>query len=287
MSAREEVQVRFTFRTAVLAAVLALNAASAFGAKIDVVFYDSRFGTYDDQTGEFTQLSTLPIAHSAGVASMNGLVYLEDMGTELFTVDPVTGAWALVGSTDLRTTAGAFAGSDAGLFEIDYSSNLFSINPLNGQGTLIGSLGIAANNGQYDTSLSADLNYLYYTAGMAGHADELYRIDPRTGLASDLGSTGITGIAGSALVNGNLELFQYGQSTNYSWFAPVGSTGFTRGRVLPISIVDGGAVYSPVSTAGAQPVATPEPSTIWLFAGGGLLLLCSRMLVVYNKHRSR
>jgi hypothetical protein len=287
MSAWEAVQVRFSFRTAVLTAVLALNAASAFGAKIDVVFYDSRFGTYDDQTGEFTQLSTLPIAHSAGVAAMNGLVYLEDMGTELFTVDPVTGAWALMGSTDLHTTAGAFAGSDAGLFEIDYSSNLFSINPLNGQGTLIGSLGIAANNGQYDTSLSADLNYLYYTAGMAGHADELYRIDPRTGLASDLGSTGITGIAGSAIVNGNLELFQYGQGTNYSWFAPVGSTSFTRGRELPISIVDGGIVYSPVSTTGAQAVATPEPSTIWLFAGGGLLLLCSRMLVVYNKRRSR
>ena len=109
-----------------LAAALALNAASAFGATIDVVFYDSRFGTYDDQTGVFTQLSNLPVAHSAGVASMNGLVYLEDMGTELFTVDPVTGDWALVGSTNLQTTSGAFAGSNAGLFEIDYSSTLFS-----------------------------------------------------------------------------------------------------------------------------------------------------------------
>jgi len=279
--------VRLSLKTAVLAAVLALNAASAFAATIDVVFYDSRFGTYDDQTGVFTQLSTLPVAHSAGVASMNGLVYLEDMGTELFTVDPVTGDWALVGSTNLQTTAGAFAGSNAGLFEIDYSSNLFSINPLTGRGSLIGSLGLAANNGQFDTSLSADMNYLYYTAGLAGHADELYRIDPRTGLATDLGSTGVTAIAGSALVNGNLELFQYGQSTNYSWVAPVGSTGFTQGRQLPISIVDGGTVNSPVSTSGAEAFATPEPSTIWLFGGGGLLLLCSRMLMVYNKRRSR
>jgi len=279
--------VRFSFRTAVLASALALNAVSAFSATIDVVFYDSRFGTYDDQTGVFTQLSTLPVAHSAGVASMNGLVYLEDMGTELFSVDPVTSDYTLVGSTNLPTTAGAFAGSNAGLFEIDYSSNLYSINPLSGQGSLIGSLGIAANNGQYDTSLSADLNYLYYTAGAAGHADDLYRIDPTTGLATDLGSTGVTGIAGSALVNGNLELFQYGQSTNYSWLAPAGSTSFTRGRQLPISIVDGGAVYSPGATTGAEAIATPEPSTVWLLGGGGLLLLCSRMLMVYNKRRSR
>lgn len=279
--------MRFSFKTAVFAAALALNAASAFGARIDVVFYDSRFGTYDDQTGVFTQLSNLPVAHSAGVASMNGLVYLEDMGTEVFTVDPVTGDWALVGGTNLQTTSGAFAGSDSGLFEIDYSSNLFSINPLTGQGTLVGSLGIAANNGQYDTSLSADMNYLYYTAGLAGQADELYRIDPRTAIATDLGSTGVTGIAGSALVNGKLELFQYGQSTNYSWLAPVGSTGFVQGRQLPISIVDGGAVYSPASTTGAEGVTAPEPSTIWLFGGGALLLLCSRMLTLYNKRRSR
>ncbi|HEU5021285.1 MAG TPA: hypothetical protein VFT60_05325 [Bryobacteraceae bacterium] len=279
--------VRFSFKTAVLAAVLALNALSAFGATIDVVFYDNRFGTYNDQTGVFTQLSTLPVAHAAGIASMNGLVYLEDMGTELFTVDPITGDWALMGSTDLQTTAGAFAGSNAGLFEIDYSSNLFSINALTGQGTLIGSIGIAANNGHYDTSLSADTDYLYYTAGPAGHADELYRIDPRTGLATDLGSTGVTGIAGSALVDGQLELFQYGQSTNYSWLAPAGSTGFTRGRQLPISIVDGGTVYSPLSTSGAEGIATPELSTQWLLGGGGLLVLFSRLLTIYDKRRSR
>ncbi|HVW12082.1 MAG TPA: PEP-CTERM sorting domain-containing protein [Bryobacteraceae bacterium] len=280
--------MRFSFRTVVFAAALTLNAVSAFGATIDVVFYDSRFGTYDDQTGVFTQLSTLPIAHSAGVASMNGLVYLEDMGTELFTVDPVTGDYTLVGSTNLTTTSGAFAGSASGLFEIDYSSNLFSINPLTGQGTLVGALGIAANSGNYDTSLSADLNYLYYTAGQTGQADELYRVDSRTGIATDLGSTGVTGIAGSALVNGNLELFQYGQGTNYTYSAPVGSTGFTQGRQLPISIVDGGTVYTPALNTGADSEsATPEPSTMWLLGGGGLLVLLSRLLVVYDKRRSR
>lgn len=288
MSASEEFHVRFSFRTAVLTAILAVHAGVALGSSIDVVFYDSRFGSYDDQTGVFTQLSTLPIAHSAGVASMNGLVYLEDMGTELFTVDPVTGDYTLVGSTNLTTTAGAFAGSASGLFEIDYSSNLFSIDPLNGQGTLVGSLGIAANNGHYDTSLSADLNYLYYTAGLAGQADELYRVDQRTGLATDLGSTGVTGIAGSALVDGNLELFQYGQSKNYSYFAPVGSIGFTQGRQLPISIIDGGAVYAPVSTTGADAgVLVPEPSTMWLLGGGGLLVILSRLLMAYDKRRSR
>ena len=192
-----------------------------------------------------------------------------------------------MGNTNLQTTAGGFAGSNAGLFEIDYSSNLFSINPLTGQGSLVGSLGIAANNGQYDTSLSADMNFLYYTAGLAGRADELYRIDTRTGLATDLGSTGLTAIAGSALVNGNLELFQYGQSTNYSWVAPVGSTGFTRGRQLPISIVDGGTVYSSILMIFFYDMATTEIYTIWLFVGGGLLLLFSRMLMVYNKRRSR
>jgi hypothetical protein len=46
-------------------------------------------------------------------------------------------------------------------------------------------------------------------------------------------------------------------------------------------------VYSPVSTSGAEALAAPEPSTIWLFAGGGVLVLFSRLLQAHHKRRSR
>ena len=101
-----------------------------------------------------------------------------------------------------------------------------------------------ANNGSWDTSLSDDGTNLYFTAGGGGSIDELYRINTTTGVATDLGSTGVSGIAGSAIVNGELELFQYhwDGSTDHIYNAALGATDFTAGAVLQTQIVDGGTI---------------------------------------------
>jgi hypothetical protein len=82
-----------------------------------------------------------------------------------------------------------------------------------------------------DTSLSFDGTSLLYTAGGSGQNDDF---------ATDLGSTGIIGIAGSAFVDGTLELYQYGQAVNYIFAAPDESVNFTRVAQRGAQIMDGG-----------------------------------------------
>jgi hypothetical protein len=252
-------------------------AASLQAATIDVIFYDNRIGTVNDTTGAYAQIATLPVSASSGIAALNGMLYVENMGSDLYEVDPGTGISSLVGPTGLSTTSGAFAGAASGFFEIDYSSNLYSIDPLTGKAMLVGATGLQANNGGYDTSLSDDGSSLLYTAGRPGQADELYRINIGTGIATDLGSTGVTGIAGSAFVNGELELFQYGQSQNYIYSAPDGSVDFLQESILGAQIVDGGAVFSNVESSDQSSGVAPEPGAAQLLILG-LLLLCYRRI---------
>ncbi len=239
----------------VAAAVLASTAAPA--ATIATVFYDNRFGTVDSSTGAYTQISTLPVNKAAGIAVDKGIYYVEDLADNLLAVNPVTGAAQVLGNTGQNLDFVVFAGGNQGLYGIDYQSNLYSFNPKNGAATLVGPTGLAPNNGYDDTSLSFDGSSLLYTAGPAGHVDQLYRINIATGLATSLGATGVTAIAGSAFFNGNLDLFQYGQSTNYIYSASDGSTDFIRDTVLRTQIVDGGVAEQPM---------TPEPEYLGLAA---------------------
>lgn len=198
------------------------------------------------------------------------------MDERLFTLDPINNTAHLVGIGGINTTSAAFTGGNNGLFEIDYLSNLYSIDPQTGRAALIGATGLPANNGNFDTSLSTDGHSLLYTAGRAGANDELYMIDAATGHATDLGSTGVTAIAGSAFVNGQLELYQYGQAKNYIYTASYGSVNFSRKSQLYAQIVDGG-VDSSVFAAGASiDSATPEPASIWLMAIIMLHLISAR-----------
>lgn len=254
-----------------------------FGDMLGVDFFDQRFGTLDDTTGAFTQVSTLPISGgAAGLAAMDGLYYLEDFGNNLFTIDPQTGAASQVGNTGMNLWASAFAGTGSGLYEVDQSSDLFSINSLTGAATEIGPTGLTPTNGAYDTSLSSDGTWLFYTAGQPGQPDELYQISPLTGFATDLGSTGVTGVAGSAFVNGQLELFQYGQGADYIYSAPdaallngsllSNSVSFTQGAQLDAGaqIIDGGAILSVNGADPAGIASAPEPAT-FVLAGSGLI----------------
>ena len=265
-------------------AAFVLLSAAARASQLDVIFYDNRFGTIDTSTGAYSQISTLPIGKAAGIASSNGSFYVEDLANNLLLVDPVTGASRVLGNTGLGLRFVGFAGGDSGLYGIDYASDLYSFNGVNGAATLVGNTGLAPNNGQFDTSLSFDGTSLLYTAGRPGSKDEIYRINLATAIATDLGNTGVTGIAGSAFSDGKLDLFQYGQLANYMYTAADGSTTFSRGAVLGATIVDGGVPAPSISTATSvsTPAPVPESGTV-IMAASGLLALA---LLVRRKRES-
>jgi Tol biopolymer transport system component len=241
---------------------------------IDVVFDGSQFGTIDSASGAYTQISNIPVSEAAGAASVLNMLYVEDIYSNLLSIDPNTGIATLIGNSGMNLTATVFGGGVNGLFELDPSSNLYSVSAATGQATLIGQTGLPTNNFSYDTSLSSDGSYLYYTAGPAGGLDELYRIDTTTGATTDLGTTGVKSIAGSAFVDGQLDLFQYGQSTNYIYSAPDGSTQFTQGPVLGAQIIDGGAVIADAATLDVPANGTaPEPGSFALAISGSALAL--------------
>jgi hypothetical protein len=246
----------------------ALAAVPVCADQLYSVFYDNRFGTIDSATGAFTQIGTLPIAQSAGIAYDNGSLFAQSIQSELIHIDPLSGVSSIIGSSAMPLSSVGFAGGLDGLFEVDTLSNLYSINPGTGAATLVGATGLVANYGDWDTSLSDSGAGLYFTEGGGGAIDELYELDPITGVATDLGSTGVTGIAGSAIVDGDLELFQYNQSTDYIYVAPLGSTDFTAGPVLSARIVDGGTVIETPEDNSGQSLATPEPLSSLLIGSG-------------------
>ncbi|NDJ13255.1 MAG: hypothetical protein EBY17_19005 [Acidobacteriia bacterium] len=214
---------------------------------------------------------------------MNGLLYLEDFGSNLYTVDTLTGSTNLVGNSSGTLQFAAFAGGNNGLFAVGYDANLYAINASTAQATRVGATGLSANNGRYDTSMAFDGTNLYYTQGSSGSADLLYSIDPTTGVARSVGSTGITGVAGSAYVDGRLELYQYGQKKNYVYSAPVLTTSFTRGAQLNAEILVGGTTLNLKSqtlqlTSSLQlDVAAPEPASF--------LLLCVPLLLLWYRRK--
>ena len=76
-----------------------LVAAGLQASTLDVIFYDNRVGTMNDATGTYTDLTTLPISASAGIASVNGLLYIETWG-------PISMWWTLTPALSTGRTHG-------------------------------------------------------------------------------------------------------------------------------------------------------------------------------------
>lgn len=262
---------RTALQFCVITAFLGVSAVPAAAGTIYSVFYDSRFGAIDSATGAFTQIGTLPIANASGIGAFQNELFVQSVQGELLAVDPATGAATVIGNSDLSSTSVIFAGGSNGLFEFDSQSGLFSVNPATGVATLIGVTGLPVNNGGWDTSMSDDGTNLFVTVGGGGATDELYQVNATTGLATDLGSTGVSGIAGSAIVGNDLDLFQYNAGTNFIYSAPLGSNDFSPGAALSVQIVDGGVV---IGAGGdfSSAASTPEPSGSLLVALGLIVL---------------
>jgi hypothetical protein len=81
----------------------------------------------------------------------------------------------------------------------------------------------------------------------------------------------MSGIAGSAIVNGDLDLFQYhwDGSTDRVYRAALGATDFTAVAVLETQVVDGGTLLD-LSFGSSEGATAPEPFSL-LLIGSGLI----------------
>lgn len=127
--------------------------------------------------------------------SPEGVLYGIFAGNQLRTINPENGTTALVADINgplMESIAFSFDGTLYG----GSAGNIYELAMETGEVALISDTPFL----DIDTLTFAPDGYLYATDSEAGWAAHLYRIDPLTGTATDLGGTGITGFNGLSAV---------------------------------------------------------------------------------------
>jgi hypothetical protein len=288
-----------TRQNSILSLALALFAVPASaGTIVYVVNASQQFGAVDLSTGGFTQIGSGTLEGDYGlVPGPNGSLLTLTYSGNLDSINPATGATSVVGATGLTdcttpaSPCGPTAASTLGLsggkiYATDFQNNLYSVNPLTGGATLIGATGIPAvpavpfssnpdgTVNVYDQSIFGAGGNLYITfdaidldlatfEATQTVAPDLYRIDPKTGLATLVGPTEL-GINAVAEVNG----------------ASYGFDDLT-GQILSLDLSNGNTSFvsnfDPAAgvIAGAT-VDTPEPAPITMMAIGLAAVLVAK-----------
>jgi PEP-CTERM motif len=277
-----------------LALVLATTASKA-DSLVYIVNGSQQFGTINVATGAFQQIGPAqPEPGSFGLAATpNGSLVTFAYSSNLYSINPATGAPTLVGPTGLDDCATASSpcgptsastlGNLAGkIYATDFQNSLYTVNPLTGVATLIGPTGIPVIP-YVPGSLNPDGTINFYDEAIFGAEGKLYEtfdafvfdltsfsivstvvdpalyeIDPLTGAATFVGPTDL-GIGAVADVNGTYYAFN-------DLTGQIGSLDLTNGSTSFVSNFDPAAGV----IQGAVPVPTPEPSSLALF-GTGLL----------------
>jgi hypothetical protein len=277
-----------------LAFVLATTASKA-DTLVYIVNGSQQFGTINVATGEFQQIGPAqPELGSFGLAATpNGSLVTFAYSSNLYSINPATGAPTLVGPTGLDDcatvsspcgpTSSATLGSLAGkVYATDFQNSLYTVNPLTGVASLIGPTGIpiipfvpgslnpdgtinfydeaifGAEGKLYETFDAYVFDLTTFSAVSTVVDPALYEIDPLTGAATLVGATDL-GIGAVAGVNDTYYAFN-------DLTGQIGSLNLTNGSTSFISNFDPAAGV----IQGAVPVPTPEPSSLALF-GTGLL----------------
>ncbi len=150
-----------------------------------------QLGTLDLTTGAFTSL--VPCPPGGGAANWTGLTidpvagtFYASTATDLYTIDPATGASTLVGpfGTSLMidiamNPAGEMYGHDIG------TDSIYQINPATGAATLIGPTGYAANYAQ-GMDFDNDDGTLYIFLYQGGGANVFGTVNLTTGAVTPL-----------------------------------------------------------------------------------------------------
>jgi hypothetical protein len=256
-------------------------------ARADLTYVATRaglFGTIETSTGAFTQIgqsSNVFRDYASLTFGPGGKLYAlsDENNITLNTIDTVTGAVTLIGSTGLHdylgvndiVSYGLASTPDGSLFAYrgDTHSNtlLFQLDPATAAPTQIGGVGSLIQGGfQGD-----DSGNLYATGGNIGppypSGSGIYRIDPTTAAGTLIGQS--SGGAGLALAFANHTMYSFATD------GTIDRLDLTNGQSTFVSKYD-------VSTIGiiygaAAPFAVPEPSTLCLTTVG-LLGLAARAI---------
>jgi len=154
----------------------------------------SQLDALDTLTGEVTHIAALPLPAGWSWGSLSwdrttdtlyGLASACGTASGIYTIDPASGAYALVGTTTDADCMVSIAIDDNGLmYGLDLNADaLFAIDRTSGDAALIGSLGYNAN---YAQDLAFDrASGVLYLGGMDNDANGgIYTVDPVTGAAT-------------------------------------------------------------------------------------------------------
>lgn len=298
----------FTHKLIVSLAVLVTGAVHA-GPLFYIVNGAQQFGTVDLTTGAFQQIGAPgPEPGVFGLApGANGSLVTFAYSSNLYSIDPATGAQTLIGATGLDdcstvtsscgpTSASTLGGLAGTIYATDFQNSLYTVNPITGLATLIGSTGIPAipfvpgstnpdgTFNFYDQAIFGAEGNLYVTFDAFVFdfstfsvvntvvAPALYRIDTSTGHGTLIGTTDL---AIGAVVGVNGTYYEFNDTSN---------------QIRSLNIANGDSSFASNFDPAAGVVqgavaATPEPASIALvgFAIAGLAALKGKRAVSRNR----
>lgn len=180
----------------------------------------------------------------SALASADSFVYVVTGSPAFGTVDLNTGAFNQIGPKLPEGVDGLVSGPNGSLLTLAYTGNLDSINPATGVVTVIGPTGLADCStatspcGPMASNSIGELNGTIYATDYAEH---LYTINPSTGKATLVGSTGMTPITFVPLStpnpDGSLNFFDsglYGQNGKLYGTVDTGTINFSTGVITPV-----------------------------------------------------
>jgi hypothetical protein len=129
-------------------------------------------------------------------ASADSMVYVVN-GQQFGTVDLGTGAFSQIGPATPEAVGGLVAGPNGSLLTLAFSGNLDSINPGTGVTSIIGPTGLAdcsTPSSPCGPTSANTLGTLGGTTYATDLANNLYTVNPLTGAATLIGSTGIPAV---------------------------------------------------------------------------------------------
>ncbi len=139
----------------------------------------------------------LTLALVTAAAHAGPLVYVLTDAQQFGKVDLATGSFTPIGPGQLEGSGGLVSGPGGSLYTLTFSGNLNAINPTTGIGTLVGATGLGdcslptsacgANSANVLGKLGSNLYATDFN-------NNLYSVDPATGLATLIGPTGIPAI---------------------------------------------------------------------------------------------